>query len=67
MAETVRANETHVWQLPCVAATDVSELIEQFDAIDPKGDGVRYARDNILVVGSPRNWRRGNNSPVRGR
>jgi hypothetical protein len=45
MAETVWANETHTWQLPRMMATDVSELIEQLDAIDPKGDGVRYVRD----------------------
>lgn len=46
IAETVWANETHKWQLPSLAATDISELIEQLHAIDPRGDGVRYARHN---------------------
>ncbi|SRR6266567_1196844 len=45
LAETVRASGTHVWQLPGLTATDVSELIEQLDAIDPRADGARYARD----------------------
>lgn len=46
MAEAVWANETHVWELPRMRATDVSELIGQLHAIDPRGNGVRYARDN---------------------
>ena len=44
MVEAVWANETHTWQLPRLTVTDVSELIRQLDDIDPKGDGVRYAR-----------------------
>ena len=46
LAETVFSNETHGWELPRMTATDVSELIEQLHAVDPGGDGVRYARHN---------------------
>jgi hypothetical protein len=46
IAETALANETHVRQPPDVTPTEISELIEQLDDIDPRGDGVRYARDN---------------------
>jgi hypothetical protein len=46
IAETVLANETHRRQPPDVTPTDISELIRQLDDIDPRGDGVRYARDN---------------------
>lgn len=46
MVEAVWANETHTWPLPRLTVTDVSELIRQLHDIDPKGDGVRYARHN---------------------
>ena len=45
MAEAVWANHTHWWQPPDLTVTDVADLIRQFDAIDPRGDGIRYARD----------------------
>lgn len=44
IVETIWA--THRWQLPRVTAPDISELIEQLQAIDPGGDGVRYVRHN---------------------
>jgi hypothetical protein len=45
MAEAVWVSETHWWQPPRLTVPDVSELIRQLHAIDPKGDGIRYARD----------------------
>lgn len=47
IAETIRANEARKWQLPSLTVTDVSELIAQLHAIDPRGDGVRYTRHNM--------------------
>jgi len=46
IAETVRANEARKWQLPSSTVTDISKLIAQLHAIDPRGDGVRYTRHN---------------------
>jgi hypothetical protein len=45
MAEIVQANETHMWQLPSLTTTNITELIKQLDDIDPRGDGARYTRD----------------------
>ena len=46
MAEAVLANKTLWWPPPPrLTVPDVTELIRQFHAIDPKGDGIRYARD----------------------
>lgn len=57
MVEAVWANEKHWWQPTSLTVTDASELIRQFDDIDPKGDGIRYARDlngNFTMLGLSR-------------
>jgi hypothetical protein len=44
-AEAVWGNDKHLWPLPSMKPTEVSDLIRQLHAIDPSGQGVRYDRD----------------------